>query len=167
MFNPFIRFEQRFIDAFRKSKERYLVSQVYERAIEKFEDKRKVGLLLTKYSDLNQATVHFQAIKEDKYAAIIDLEKEVHRNKIIDLVSAQSKYVVFSNLVGEISATEKMLTKKYADSIKRYITRFTNWRIGSDKTIYPKMDIVFGELFVTLNYNNEKIRIKLAELEKI
>lgn len=50
MFNPFVKFEEKFITAFRKVKKRYLVTQKFKR-YEEQENENKTFLMLTHYED--------------------------------------------------------------------------------------------------------------------
>lgn len=166
MFNPFLPFEHRFINAYRKKGERYLVSQIYKQAVEHFAEQSKIPILFSAYSELNKANIHLQAVKTDKYAAILDLEKDVHRTKLTEMLHPASTYQIFSDIVISRKNVEERLNKKYENNIRRYINNNTRWKIGSDKTIVPRFEIQFGNFFVILSYYNETIKIKLEELEK-
>jgi hypothetical protein len=61
---------------------------------------------------------------------------------------------------------EGAMDKIFTDKIKSYISATTRWRIGGDKTIRPKLEITFGELFVVLNYAGETLRVNLQEMER-
>jgi tRNA A58 N-methylase Trm61 len=163
MFNPFVPFEARFIDAFRKAGKRYLVSQTYAQAVDHFADRNY--LLFTHYDELGRAKIHLSALK-DRFAAIIDLENERHRTKIQDMLAPESIYVIYSTLVESREKLLERLNQKYSDNIRRYISNNTSWRIGSDKTIRPAFEIVFGEFFVLLKYSNQQLRVKLQDIEK-
>jgi len=167
MLNPFERFQRRFIDAFRKAGKSYLVSQTFEAARDPLGDTEKKYILFSHYGNLSQAQIHLSALQGDRYAAIIDLEKESHRNKILEMLKVESYYVVYSCLISSREAVEKRLNAKYEKNMRRYIEKNTNWRIGSGKTILPQLDIAFGELFIILKYGSQQIRITLAELDKI
>ncbi|MEJ7672698.1 MAG: hypothetical protein WKF59_08290 [Chitinophagaceae bacterium] len=97
MFNPFAPFQEKFIAAFRKVKKRYLVSQSFTRDTMNPEGKR--SLLLTHYDQKGHAQIHLNAMAADKYAAIIDLEKEEHREKLVSMIKPGSLYNVYSTLI--------------------------------------------------------------------
>ncbi|HMH33721.1 MAG TPA: hypothetical protein VK543_11865 [Puia sp.] len=166
MLNPFERFQGRFIEAFRKAGKSFLVSQTFNSAKDPFADEEKQYILFSHYGTLSHAQIHLSALKGDKWAAILDLEKEKHRDKILDMLRADSDWVVFSSLIASKESVEKRLNLKYEKNMRRYIEKNTNWRIGGDKTIYPQLDIAFGELFIILKYGSQQIRIKLEELDK-
>jgi hypothetical protein len=164
MFNPFSRFQEKFIPAFRKVKKRYLVSQTFTR--ERSQD-GKIFLMLTHYDDKESAKVHLNAISFDKFASIIDLEKELHRNKLLEMLSPQSSYVIYSSLTIYPGEFKKTVDDLFKERVQRFINKNTNWRISRDHTVKPKLEITFGELYVVLKYGTQTIRVKLEEIENV
>lgn len=166
MFNPFVKFEEKFIPAFRKVKKRYLVSQQFTRH-EAQDKKDKNFLMLTHYDDKGLATIHFNALSADKFAAIIDLENDAHREKLLTMLHPGSKYMIYSSLTIDPKEVKSLSDKIYKEKIQKYIEKKTNWRIGREQTIKPKLEITFGELYVALKYGSQVIRVRLAELENM
>ncbi|HUS02252.1 MAG TPA: hypothetical protein VMY77_11025 [Chitinophagaceae bacterium] len=164
MFNPFSKFQEKFIPTFRKAKKRYLVSQTFTR--EPLQE-GKTFLILTQYDDKESARVHLNAISFDKFASIIDLEKEVHREKLLDMLSPQSKYVIYSSLTIDQKEVKKTVDGLFKEKVQRFINKNTNWRISRDHTVKPKLEITFGELYVVLKYGTQTIRVKLEEIENL
>ena len=167
MFNPFVPFHIKMIEGFRKMKRPYLVAQTNLQAIDHFEEIPKVPLLLTDYDNLQGAQIHLNAITAtDKYKSIINLENEKHRSKLLEILGPGSNYRVYAAFIEDMKQVEKRLNDKYTGNIRNYISRRTNWRIGADKTIYPRLEAVFGELFVILKYGTQTERFRLSDLEK-
>lgn len=166
MFNPFVKFEEKFITTFRKVKKRYLVSQTFTR-VDKEIIKDKTCLMLTQYEDKGLAKIHFNALSADKFASIIDLEKDIHREKIVAMLAPQSKYIIYSSLTIDPKEVKSLSDKIYKDKVQKFIEKKTNWRIGREQTIKPKLEITFGELYVALKYGSQTIRVRLEELETI
>ena len=164
MFNPFVRFMPELIGAFRLRGERYLVSQTFRPGVDMFTEDRQV-LMFCHYSDLGFAQIHLQAVRADRYAAIIDLEKERHLAKVMEMLEPGSPYLVFSNLVRDSQAVAELLDKQYAHSLRRYIERHTTWRIPGNGGLRPKMQLIFGELFVVVRYGSQHLRVKFEEIE--
>jgi uncharacterized surface protein with fasciclin (FAS1) repeats len=165
MFNPFVPFHFNMIKGLRDMNRRYLVSQTYHQAIDHFAEDPKTALLLSDYEDLSLAKIHYNALT-DKFRAILDLEKEKHREKLVDMLHPNSKYRVYAPFIKDMKQVEKRLNDKYSNNIRNYVRLKTNWRIGSDKTLQPRLQMQFGELFVILKYSGQEIRFKLEELEK-
>jgi hypothetical protein len=167
MFNPFEPFEERFIDAFRKQKKRYLVSQSFRNGIDQFHNVGKEHILLSHYEDHNKAVVHKRALGGDKYAAVIDLENSKHEEKLKSMLMPDSKYKVFSILVSDAEALNRRIKIKFENNIRRYIQNQTNWRIGGDQELQTQYEITFGELYIIMKYGSKQpIRIKFEEIEK-
>jgi hypothetical protein len=164
MFNPFSRFQEKFIPAFRKAKKRYLVSQTFTRYNPQ---DGKTFLMLTHYDDKESAKVHLNAISFDKFASIIDLEKEVHRNKLLEMLGPESKYVIYSSLTTDPKEVKRTVDSLFKENVQRFINKNTNWRISRDHTVKPKLEITFGELYVVLKYGTQTIRVKLEEIENV
>jgi hypothetical protein len=167
MFNPFEKLSYRLMEAYRKQGKSFLVSQTYPRGIDPLIDEGKTSLLFSKYGNISHANIHLSALKGDKFAALIDLEKEAHRNKIIDMMKLDSKYILFTDVVKSVEEVERRMNAKYKENIRRYIARQTTWRIPASATVFPQLDIAFGEFFLVLKFRNQQIRFKLDELEKI
>jgi hypothetical protein len=104
--------------------------------------------------------------KFDKYISIIDLNNEGHLNKFREMLQADSNYKVYWTVVQSAEDLKKRLDSSYAENIKRYITQFTNWRISSNETIRPQIQVIFGELYIILKRGQETLRIRFEELEK-
>ncbi len=166
MFNPFVKFEGKFIAAFRKVKKRYLVSQTFTR-VDNTVNQDKTYLMLTHYDDKGLATIHFNALSTDKSSSVIDLENDMHREKLITMLTPQSKYVIYSSLTIDPKEVKRLSDKIYKEKVQKFIEKKTNWRISREQTIKPKLEITFGELYVALKYGTQTIRIRLKELEII
>lgn len=165
MLQPFELFKTTVIQQLRKLKRTYLVTQTYGRAQNPMINEVRTPLLITDYDTLGQARIHKNAIKHDKYAAILDLENEGHREKLIEMLGSNSKYTLYWSVVRDAAALKRMIDQRYKDNMRRYIERNTNWRIDRDVTIRPNVEVTFGELFITLKYAGQQIRLKFEEIE--
>jgi hypothetical protein len=165
MFQPFERFRREYVDRLIRMDKIYIVSQSYDRAIDHFED-AKENILFTDYDQLGLAQIHFSAIKNDKYASIINLKNPKHQLKVTQMLSDDSKYKVYWAIVKSIEEIKKRVDLKYNNNIRRYIQKNTSWRIGSDETIRPSLQVIYGELFIILKRGNQTLRIKFDEIEK-
>ena len=112
------------IDELRQSGERYLVSQTFRPGINMFMADKLV-VMFCQYSDPGFAEKHLQAVRADRYAAIIDLEGEKHLAKVQEMLAPESPYLVFSNLVRGSQALEELLDKHYASRLRCYIDQHT------------------------------------------
>lgn len=167
MFNPHERFQPRFIQAFQKARKFYLVSQTFKRGKDLFADETKDYLILTHYDDHGSAIIHKNALTHDKYAAVVDLQNEAHVKKLQEMLNPQSKYILFSSLITDPATVERTMNNIYEAQIRAYINTKLNWRIPANYTIHPKLELIFGELFIQLGFGSQKVKLKLEDLEKI
>lgn len=144
----------------------YIVSQTYTRAFDPFDEEHKTGLLLTEYGSLQEAQAHRDTIKEDRYAAILDLTKPAHKEKLEEMMKTGSPYRLFWAVIKSMHELEARLNDQYKERMRRYIQTHTNWRIGRATTVKPLVQVHFGELYILLKYGSEERRIKFEEIEK-
>ncbi len=166
MLHIFEPFKSIYLPELVKQKRFYLASQSYYRHLGPFPAaEAKPGLLISCYEDSNMAKTHVQALTNDKFAAVINLQKPVHKAKMQDLLDEHSKYTVFVAAVKNNAEIEGRVNRLYRAHMKRYIEARTDWRIGADATLRPHLHLVFGELFITIKYGGKEIRVKLEEIE--
>ena len=122
---------------------------------------------MTHYDDQGLATVHFKAVEEDKYASVIDLEKEVHRKQLEKILVHDSPYLVFSALIKNREEAEKKANGIYKEKYWKFIKQHSQSGINPNKSLRPSIQLIFGELFVVLKYGAETLRTKLSEIEKM
>lgn len=167
MFNVFVPFHIKMIEGFRKMNRRFLVAQTNLHAIDHLSEGAKDPILLTDYDNIIAAKTHLNAIiGKDKYKYILDLENAAHRKKVEEMLSPDSKYKVYAAFIDDLDKVKRRLNEKYSSNIRNYISRKTTWRINRDETIYPNLELEFGELYVTMKYASQTERIKLSDLEK-
>ncbi len=164
MLQPFEEFKLIYIQKLRQLKKRYLVTQSYPRADVPTEN-QKTSILISDYDDLGQAKIHQNAIKHDKYNAIVDMENPVHFEKLKQMLDQDSRYQLFWAVVRSAKELQDRVNRKYKDHMRRYIKKNTNWNIDRDTTLYPSLIISFGELFIQLKHGNQNLRLKFEEIE--
>jgi len=166
-FIPFEKLTHSLISSFRKKGKRWLVSQTLKLNISDPVLLSKTLILITHYEDKGLATVHHKAVLEDKYASVIDLERETHRKQIDSILSQDSKYILFSALIRNREWVEKQATEMYKEKYWRFIQQHSQSGISPTKSLRPSLQLIFGELFVVLKYGSETLRTKLSEIEKM
>jgi hypothetical protein len=167
MLQPFELFKPAYITRLLELGRRFIVSQTYCRVkdIEADPFSSRINLLFSDYAERGEAKLHLNAVKTDRYAAIIDLVNPVHLKKIQDMLVADSGYRIFFAVVRSAKELENQINKKYREKLKQYIDRQTNWRISSDTIVKPTIQLSFGELYIILKHGNQQIRIKFEEIE--
>lgn len=165
MLQPFEIFKPVYLNKLMQLKKFYLVTQTYYRAAAAYPEDGRIPLLLSDYNDLGQAKLHQNAVKHDKYAAIIHLDQPAHLRKLQELLSQDSPYCLYWAVVASAKALQQIIDKKYKDHLRRYLTRNSHWRIRGDNILYPVMQVSFGELFIIIKHGSERIRVKFEEIE--
>ena len=166
-FIPFEKLTHSLISSFRKKGKRWLVSQTLKLNINDPMLLSKTLILVTHYEDKGLATVHHKAVLEDKYASVIDLERATHRKQIDNILSQDSKYILFSALIRNRESVEKQATEMYKEKYWRFIQQHSQSGVSPTKSLRPSLQLIFGELFVVLKYGSETLRTKLSEIEKM
>jgi hypothetical protein len=167
LLQPFEEFKPVYLSRLVQLGRRYLVSQTYVRAKDTASDpfSSRVNLLLSDYVQPGEAKLHFNAIKKDRYAAIIDLEKPSHLDRVREILMEGSGYRVYFAVVRNAKELENKINKKYKEKLKLYIDKQTNWKISRDTIVNPSLQLSFGELFIILKHGSQQIRIKFEDIE--
>jgi hypothetical protein len=163
MLQPFEPFTGSILIRLTKLERPYLVSQTYHRAHPSPEE--KIQLLLTDYNEPGGAKLHFNAVKKDKYAAIIDLQNDKHRKKLEDMLLTDSKYQLFFAVVRSTNKLEQQIRTRFTEKIKLYVKQQTNWRPRRADEVSASVQLTFGELFIVLKHFSQTIRIRLEDIE--
>ena len=164
MLQPFYAFRPEFVDRLIKLEKVYLVAQTYKRGVS-LDTQDKIPIILTDYDDIGLAKTHLNAIKHDKYAAIIQLNNPAHKEKLLQMLAPDSKYKVFSCLIKSAEELALRITKQYKHHMRRYIENRTDWRIGRDTALRPKVCFIFGEIYVVLKWSNRTLKVKFEDIE--
>jgi|HubBroStandDraft_3_1064219.scaffolds.fasta_scaffold20112_4 hypothetical protein len=164
---PFEEFKPAYIHRLIQLGRRYLVSQTYYRMKELDADpeRSRINLLLSDYVERGEANLHLNAVKKDRYAAIIDLQHPPHLNRIREMLMEGSGYRIFFAVVRSAKELENLVNNRYREKLKQYVEKQTNWRISRDAIVKPTIQLSFGEIFIILKHGNQHIRIKFEEIE--
>lgn len=165
MLQPFVKFEKLYLNKLISLKKNYLVSQSYNRGYNHLEEIHKTDILLTDYDDLGQANMHLNAITKDKYAAIIDLTKPKHLQRIQDMMDV-SDYQLYWAVIKSADELKKKLDASFKLKLRKYIDSKTTWRIPPEETVNSQFEVTFGELFLILKWRSQKVRLKFEEIER-
>jgi hypothetical protein len=166
MLQPFEKFRLEYVERLLTLNKPYIVTQTYIRAACMDTADTKVSLLLSDYDDMGLAKIHYKAVINDPYAAIIQLLKWEHRQKLDEMLLPGSAYTLFWAVVKSKKALEHLVNTRYKDKMREYITTHTTWRIDRDTSVRPSVQLIFGELFIVIKYGKQVVRVKFEELEK-
>jgi hypothetical protein len=166
MFQPFERFHAKYITGLINLKKIYLVTQTYNRGFDHFENDVKTNILITDYENKVEADIHYNAVKGDKYASIMNLENEKHKEKLIEMLNVNSKYCVYWAIVKDAKSIMKTLDLKYKDNVRRYIANKTNLRLKPSETLFTSLVVNFGEIYLVIKAGNKPITVIFGDIEK-
>ena len=166
MLLPFEIMRIEYINQLIRLKKIYLVTQSYNMGEDPFGHSDKIGLIVSDYDDPGLAKIHLAAVKQDKYASIINLSSEIHLSKFTEMLQQELAYAVYWAIVKDAEQFKRKVDTHFSDHIRRYITKNTNWSIGGSAILKPQLQVIFGELFVILKYGSHELRIKFADVEK-
>lgn len=162
---PFMILKKEYIPRLIQLGKIYLVTQTYQMNASSDVNEPKTHLLITSYDSPLTAKTHLSALKGDKWAAIINLGIKEHKDKLEEMLSPASKYILYWAVVKNKELLEKQINKQYADKIKNFIAQHTTWRISRDASIYPTLELIYGELFVNIKFGQQRLKFKFEDLK--
>lgn len=166
-FNPFEKLSPALMSSLRKKGKRWLVSQTMHLTVNDPMAEAKIFLLMTHYEDQGMATVHLKAVADDKYASLIDLEKEIHLKQMEKILRRDSSYIVYSSLIRNKERAEKLASDLYKEKYWQFIRQHSQSGISPNKNLRPSIQLIFGEIFIVLKYGAETLRTRLSDIEKM
>lgn len=164
MFNPLFAFELPVLEKLVESGHQYFVRQSYPRGKRVTDSDIKHSFLISHYSDLEKAQQHFSVIKNDPYAFLYLWEDEDHRKKLRLAASKPEGYKLFASLLHP--QWQAMLTDILKGKIRYYIEKELKWRPGRSDKVVPSFFLQYGELFVTLRWSMNEVRVNFDDIEK-
>ncbi len=166
MLQPFVKLEQPFIDKLVELKKYYLVSQSYTRNYDHFNDTKNQGILVSDYDDAGLAKIHLNALRHDKFAAILDLRVPKHYKKIQEMMHGD-EYDLYWCIVKSAAELKKRLDAGYKAKIRTWIEKNTLWSIAASDAVLTQFEVRFGELFLILKWRSQKASLKFEEIERL
>ena len=165
MLQPFLKLQQPFIDKMMALKKVYLVAQSYNRHHDQFSDHNKPGILLSDYDDAGLATIHLNAVSHDRYAAMLDLRKPAHYDKLQAMMTGEN-YELFWCIVKSAGELKLRLDAGYKGKIRTWVEKNTTWNIKASDRVLTQFEVRFGELFLILKWRTQKASLNFEEIER-
>jgi hypothetical protein len=165
MLQPFIKLEQLFINKMLSLHKVYLVTQSYNRHHDHFSDDNRQGILVSDYDDAGLATIHYNAVSHDRYAAILDLRKPAHYKKLQEMMKGE-EYALYWCIVKSAAELMKRLDAGYKGKIRSWVEKNTSWNIKASDRVLTQFEVRFGELFLILKWRTQKASLNFEEIER-
>ena len=166
LYQPYPKLSPIYFPEFLKENKRYFISQSYPRGeIRRWGEEPKIPLVFSLYENQGLAKVHLSALREDKYAVLIDLKNPAHKNKITAMMEQDSKYEVFIAMVWKNSENDSYIKKHYARHIERF-TASKDWHIPKTDSVDFQFKIIFGQPHLAIKWRNNELEVKFEDIEK-
>lgn len=167
MYNPLERFAVQMLPGFLAMEVRYFVSQTYKRGEQTLVALDKQPLLLTDYKDVQDALLHYMAVKEqDQWAAVIDLKNPVHINKLERMAEDESAYLLYVAFIRDAEKVNIRNDKVLKEAVRHFIGTDTTWKPANKETVVARMELIRGVLMLTLQYDRDRVSIELTAIEQ-
>lgn len=163
MHNPLALLSRQLLDRLIKGGNLYFVRQFYPRGIDHFENGLKGVFLFSYYSNKEVAEKHLKSLGHDDTADLYDATIPAEKERLYIAGSQPAGYHIYVSL---LKAKEWEPTPELIPKIKRYISTRTGWKPGRGATVDIDIFIEFGELFIKLTKGTDKIKVKLADIER-
>jgi len=163
MHNPFQLYSSELLDSLIKAGHKYFLRQTYKRGKDHFDETTKNAFLITHYNDLNKARIHFEALSNDGNRFLYDISNDQHLLKLKTAASQPEGYKIFTPLLLEPWQPSDTMKGK----IRRYIHQKLNWNPSVSDTVHSNLFTQFGELFITLKFKRQEIKIPLTDIERL
>ena len=166
MLQPFLPLQQIFIDKLLQLKKHYVVTQAYYRNFDHFNEQKKQGILISDYDDPGLAKIHLNAVSHDKYAALLDLRRKAHYDKLVEMIEGET-YDMYWCIVKSADELKKRLDAGYKGKIRTWIQKNTHWNIAASDKLNTQFEVRFGELFLILKWRTQRASLKFEEIERL
>lgn len=163
MFNPFVPFTKPLLDAFISKNKKFFIRQTYQRGMPLAEPTVKGAFLITHYDVEKEAIVHYDALNRDANRFFYEVDNPEHLEKLNIAATNPGPYRIFAGVAypGWEECAKAVLMPK----VKRYIDHGLKWKPSRDESVNLKLYAQFGEVYAQLNLRNQKIEVRLDEIE--
>ena len=162
MIQPFERLTEGYLSRLETMNKTFLVTQSYPNGST---EATQSSIIVSVYDNPGLAKTHWNAVKCDPLAAIVDLNNQLHREKIIAMLRGKT-FLIYWAVVKDAKDVTRRINAKYNGHMRRYIEKYTDWKISRESHITAVIELIFGEMYVTLKHRSQRLRIKLDEIER-
>jgi hypothetical protein len=165
VFNPFLRYEKKYLPGFKQKGVTCFVMQTYERGRINNGENTRSSYLLWHYDDEEAARNHLDACRHDPNACILMLDDENDLKELKRLGERDTPELVYMAL--KPRDAEQQLRRMMDVQFRSYIDHKLKWRIPSFNTVAVKLIFIFGHIYVELRHGSKHHKVKLEEIETI
>jgi hypothetical protein len=163
MFNPYARYELKYLSAFRQKGLKAFVKQSYDRGRNMLEENPRSAFLLIHYSDVTKAQGHMDAIKHDPNRRLLLMNNVEDYQELQRMGQPDSGELVYLNFA--IPNAERQAQAALDKKLHAYIDYKLNWRVPGGQTVQFSLEFEFGEIYAVLKHGGRYHRVKFDEIE--
>lgn len=163
MFNPLASWTEEALNGFIQEGKKYFVRQTFNRARHPFDEGIKGYFLFCHYESYAQAKEHYDALVGDPNRFLYDWDNEEHREKLKIAARQPRGYRIYSNTF--MPDWERHITDRMKKKVKAFIDK-RGWKPKREETVQIDFYPHFGEVMITLRFREQKLSVKLEEIEK-
>ena len=164
MYNPLCLLNADLLDAMTKSGKKYFVRQAYPRGISPDHKPGTRSFLISHYENRNHASQHLEALISDPSKHLYDWNKAEDRVRLKIAASQPDGFVIFAPVVlpDWKEKAEHLLKPKMMRYVDSQLHWFPSRKDTLDFDLYPQN----GEVFVTLKWKNNRVKVPLSTIEE-
>lgn len=167
LLQPYRKLENQHIQQLAKGGNFYWVSQSYKRAQTEL-DHTKTPILFSAYKELKEANVHYQKVKGDKLAALMDIRRTSVTARLVNLCNGNTDFVPFISLTFNQRYLDNFIAHHYRDKYRAWIRKNRpDWIIKEHNAVDAHFETLMGEPMVKITYGKQFVMVRLEDLEKI
>lgn len=163
MFNPFLRYEKKYLSGFKQKDVTCFVMQTYKRGRVNNGEHPRPSYLLWHYEDEEAARNHLDACRHDPGTYMLMLDDERDLKELVRLGEKNIPELIYMAL--KPRDAEQQLRRMMDVQIRSYIDQKLKWRIPSFNTVAVKLVFIFGHIYVELRHGSKHHKVKLEEIE--
>ncbi|NML41581.1 hypothetical protein HHL17_30635 [Chitinophaga sp. G-6-1-13] len=159
MHHPLTLLSAALLSALLKEEYHFFVRQCYPAGISAADTHIREAFLITPYKDIASANAHFQHIRFDRRKYIY---QTIHLEEVDKLCVAAAQPVGYKIYVALIDPEHETPDPQLVQHVKHYISQYTTWPTEYIRIQYA---LQYGELYLSLKYGDEEIKVPLPAIE--
>lgn len=163
MFNPFPRFELKYLNGFRQKGVVAFVKQTYDRGRDPHDKTEKPAFLLSHYNEPHMARNHFDAIAHDVNRQLLEIDNSEDWKELERLGAQESGAIVY--MYFKLPDAEQRAKKVLDTKLHAYIDHKLKWRVSRSEGVQFGLEFTFGEIYAVLKSGGRTHKVKIEEIE--
>lgn len=159
MHHPLTLLSAALLSALLEEEYHFFVRQGYPAGISAADTHIREAFLITPYKDIASANAHFQHIRFDRRKYIYQTSHPEEEEKLRHAATQPAGYKIYLAL---IDPEHEIPDPQLVQHVKHYISQYTTWPM---EDICIQYALQYGELYLSLKYGDEEIKVPLPAIE--